>query len=81
MGFFLDLFVLVIAILLILFIVTQVFLPLFSGEPLFPIFRKSAVKTEITKAEKALETVAEAAHLKQIADELERQTAKLKEPK
>jgi hypothetical protein len=81
MGFFIDLFVVMIAIALIVFVVAQVIIPLFSGEPMFSLFRKSAVKAEIVKAEHALETVAEATHLKQVVTELERQTAKLKEPK
>lgn len=81
MGFFIDLFVWVCIILVMVAVATQVLFPLFSGEPLFPLFRKSAVKAEIAKAESTLESVAEAAHLKKLADEIERQTAKLKEPK
>ena len=81
MGFFIDIFVLVIAIILILFVITQVIYPMFTGEPMFSLFRRSAVKVEIEKAEHVLETVAEAAHLKRVATEIERQAAQLKEPK
>lgn len=81
MGLFIDVAVWVFIMLVLVFVATQVIFPLFSGEPLFPFFRKSAVKTEIVKAESTLESVAEAAHLKKLADEIERQTAKLKDPK
>lgn len=80
MGLFIDLFVFVVAILFIVAIAMQVIVPLFSGEPMFPLFRKSAVKAEIVKAEKTLETVAEATHLKQLTTEIERRTAALKDP-
>jgi len=77
MGFFLDLIVFVIAILLILFLITELFYPLFTGGPLFPIFRKSAVKKEISKAEHALEQVAEISHLKKVVNEVQRRSAEL----
>ncbi len=82
MGFaLLELLLVVMAVMVLLFLATQVVAPLFSGEPMFPLFRKSAVKADIIKAEHTLETVAEAAHLKQLADEIQRRTAQLKEPK
>ena len=81
MGFFIDVFVLVAAILLILFVITQVIYPMFTGEPMFSFFFKSEVKMEIEKAEHVLESVAETAHLKKVAAEIERQAAQLKEPK
>ncbi len=77
----LELLLVVMAVLVLLFLATQVVAPLFTGEPMFSLFRKSAVKAEIIKAEHTLESVAEVAHLKDIADEIQRQTAKLKEPK
>jgi hypothetical protein len=79
MGFYLDLFVIVVVIMLILLMVTQLVYPMFTGEPLFPLFRRSAVKKEIEKVEHALEEVAEATHLKQVVDELNRRSANLKE--
>lgn len=81
MGLFIDVIVIVAMIMLIVAMLTQVVVPLFSGEPMFPLFRKSAVKAEIEKAEQTLETVAEAAHLKKLADEIERRTSALKDPK
>lgn len=73
----LELLVWCIIFLVILIMATQVIMPVFSGEPMFPLFRKSAVKTEIVKAEKTLETVAEAAHLKQLSDEIQRRSSAL----
>jgi hypothetical protein len=77
MAIFLDLLVVVIAILLILFIATQIFVPMYTGEPMFPFFRKSAVKTEIAKAEDVLGEVAEIAHLKRVSEEIQRRTAEM----
>jgi hypothetical protein len=77
MPIFIDLFVIIVAILLILIVLTQMVVPLFSGEPMFPIFRKSAVKEDIAKAEHMLGEVAEAAHLKRVVTEIKRQTAEL----
>lgn len=75
--FLLELLVCSAIVVFFIVIATQVIVPLYSGEPMFPIFRKSVVKSEIGKAEKTLETVAEAAHLKQLADEIERRTSAL----
>lgn len=77
MVLFLNLLVAVVAVLLILFMATQLFWPMFTGEPLFPLFRKSAVKAEIAKAESALEEVAEVTHLKKVVSEVQRRTAEL----
>lgn len=73
----LELFVFLAAVLIVLTVVTQVIVPGISGEPMFPLLRTSAVKVEITKAEKELETLAEAAHLKNVATEVERRKAEL----
>ena len=75
--FFADLFILLVVFALILFAVTQVVYPMFSGEPLFPIFRRSAVRSKIVEAEHTLETVAEVAHLKKIVGEIESRTAEM----
>lgn len=74
---FIGLFVVVIAILLVLFVVAQVILPALNGEPLFPSFRKSAVRQEISKATKTLEEVAEVSHLKKVVSEVQRRTAEM----
>lgn len=74
---FLALLTVIVGILLMLFIVTQMAFPMISGEPLFPIFRKSVIKEEIIKAEHKLETVAETEHLKRVVDEINRREAKL----
>jgi hypothetical protein len=44
---------------------------------MFPFFRKSAVKTEIAKAEDVLGEVAEIAHLKRVSEEIQRRTAEM----
>jgi hypothetical protein len=77
MGLFLDVLVIVVAIMLILLLVTQLFYPMFTGEPLFSLFRRSAVRAEIAKAEHALETVAEVGHLKKVVNEVQRRSAEL----
>lgn len=77
MGIFIDLFILIAVILVFLVFATQVLVPLFTGEPLFPAFRKTAVKAEIQKAEQTLESVAEAEHLNKVVTEIKRRTAEM----
>ncbi len=73
----LDICIMVVAFLFLLCAITQVLLPVLSGEPMFPSFRKSVVRAEIEKTEQALETVAEAEHLKRVVTEINRRTAEL----
>ena len=75
--FIIDLLVFVIDILFIICVITQVMVPIFSGEPLFPFFRKSLVKEKIVVAEQHLETVSEEEHLKRVVDEINRRKAEL----
>ena len=74
---FIDLFVMLMAFALIMLLVTEVVAPLTTGEPLFPHFRRSVVRSEIVKAEHALEEVAEVSHLKQVVSEVQRRAAEL----
>ena len=74
---FFDLFVMLVAFTLVMLFITEVAIPLVTGEPLFPHFRRSAVRTEIVKAEHALEEVAEVSHLKQVVSEVQRRAAEL----
>ena len=77
MPIFIDLGVAVAIFLLIIFIASQIIVPYREGEPLFPYFRKSAVKDEIYKAERALEGVAEIAHLKKVVNQLNSRLAEM----
>jgi hypothetical protein len=79
MVLFLDLLVFALAVVILLTFISQVVAPCYTGEPMFPFFRKSSVKQEIGKAEKELEMLAEAAHLKHIATEIERRKAELEQ--
>lgn len=77
MGFFIDVFVSFVGLLLILLVITQVVWPFITGEPMFPLFRKSKIKEEISKAEHVLEEVAEVTHLNKVVSEVQRRTADL----
>lgn len=66
MVIFLDLLVLALCTLLVVILATQILYPIYTGEPLFPLFRKSSVRDEISKAERALEEVTEENRLKEI---------------
>lgn len=79
MPIFLDLLVVVIAILLFMVVITQLVIPVYTGEPFFPFFRKSAIRKEITKTEHELEGIAEQAHLKELKDKLDRLRSQLGE--
>lgn len=77
MTLILDFLVLVLIITIVMFIVTQVIVPVVTGKPVFPLFRKSAVKAQISEAEKTLNELAEKAELMGIVNEVERRTAEL----
>jgi predicted Holliday junction resolvase-like endonuclease len=75
----LDLFVLIIVIGAIMFLATQVIIPLMRGTVLFPMFGagEAAEKAEI--AEHQLEEIAEQERLQELTEEINRRKAKLKE--
>ncbi len=77
MPIFIDLFVIVVIACAIGLVVSQIIMPLISGEPFFPLLRKSSVRQEIVKAEKDLEVVAEKAHLQKVTTEIQRREAEL----
>lgn len=64
-------------VLVAFFVVTQLVSPTITGEPFFPMFHRKGVQKEITKAEKELQTVAQAEHLKELTDEVDRRKAQL----
>lgn len=77
MPIVLDLASFVIIFMVILFLVIQVVIPVVCGLPMFPLFRKSAVKQKISEAEKALEEVAQSERLSGIIKEVESRKANL----
>jgi hypothetical protein len=73
----LELCIALVLVALVIFIVTQIFYPMITGEPMFSIIRKSAVKGKISEAEHALETVAEVEHLKNVLNQINSRKAEL----
>jgi len=73
----LELVVFISVALVFIFLGTQVVLPIITGEPMFSLFRKSAVKQVIVKAEHTLQEVAEVEHLHKVMEEIQRRKAKL----
>jgi hypothetical protein len=73
----LDLVVLGFVILVMFFIVTQVFQPAIRGTHLFPMFRRNKVAVAIKETEKALEDLADVQQLKETVDEYNRRKAEM----
>lgn len=73
----LELFVFILVFVVFLFLVTQVVWPIITGEPLFPLFRKSAVKEVIKTAENQLTEIAEVEHLNKVMAEIQRRKAEM----
>lgn len=73
----LELTVTIAVVLTFVFLGTQIVWPIVTGEPLFPIFRKSAVKSVIKQAEHQLEEVAELAHLNKLMADIQRRKAEM----
>lgn len=76
----LDLSLIIVGIVVLLFLVTQVIMPMIFGTPFFPIFG-TLLKRDIEAAGWELENVAEAERLKAMQDEINARKAKLKEEK
>lgn len=76
----LDLVVLLIIIGAILFLGTQVIIPLARGTVMFPMFGTGSNVTEkVEQAEHTLEEIAEQERLKELTEEINRRKAKLEE--
>lgn len=76
---YLDLLVVLLAIAVVLFFVTQVGIPFFQGTPYLPIFRKTEVHEAVVEAEHTLETISEVERLKELNEQISQRTNKLKE--
>ena len=75
MVIFIDMLVVIVAILLVIAVITQLLEPVCSGEPLFPFFRKSTVKDEIAKTQHELEELAQYTHLQDLLSQVNRRKA------
>jgi len=74
----LDIFVTVIAILIVALFTTQVLIPFIMGTPFFPQFRKlTPMRAEVAAAEKELTEKTELVLLQEQLDELNRRKAEL----
>lgn len=67
--------VVMVALLLMIAVIIELIVPLYTGEPLFPFFRKSAVKDEITKTQHELEELAQYTHLQDLLSQVNRRKA------
>jgi len=76
---YLDLLVVLLAIAVVLFFVTQVLVPFVRGTPYFPILRKTAVSEAVVEAEQTLEELSEIERLKALNEQITQRTNKLKE--
>lgn len=77
----LDLLVFAVIIGALLFLATQVVIPLMRGTVLFPIFGAGEAAEKVEVVEHQLEEIAEEERLKELTDELNRRKAQLKEGK
>lgn len=73
----LFLFNLTLAFCVILFLVTQVLIPLRKGVRLFPLFRHHPLKDELEEAEDTLANTAEMVDLKEQINDINRRKAEL----
>ena len=74
----LELLLILMAVMLLLFMITQVVIPLVRGTPFFPQFRKSTpLKEQVVTAERELEEITEYVHLKEDLGEINRRKAQL----
>jgi len=76
---YLDLLIVLLAIAVVLFFVTQVLVPFVRGTPYFPNFRKTAVHEAVVDAEHTLEELSEVERLKALNEQITQRTNKLKE--
>jgi len=78
----LAIFLLIALIGTVVFVVSQIAVPLVNGTPLYPDFRKkSPVAERIEQADSVLEDVAEAKILHNRVQEIKRQTAEMEDEK
>jgi hypothetical protein len=73
----LELTIGILVVCVFIFLGTQVVWPIITGEPLFPVFRKSAVAQVIVQAEHKLQEVAEVEHLNKVMSEIQRRKAEM----
>jgi hypothetical protein len=78
MGIALELLLVALATFVLLFIVTQILIPLATGTPFFPqIRKKTPMKEKVIAAERELEETNEFVHLKEELNEINRRKAQL----
>jgi hypothetical protein len=78
MILFLDLMLLIVAVLILLAFVTQIVIPAKNGTPMFPFFRTSETAVAVQIAEEELAHIAEMEHLDELQEEINRRKAQLK---
>lgn len=76
---YLDIFVGLLAIAVVLLFVTQVLIPFVRGTPYFPILQKTAVHEAVVKAEHTLEELSEIERLKALTEQINQRTNKLRD--
>lgn len=76
---YLDLFIVLLAIAIVLFFVTQVLVPFVRGTPYFPIFDNSEAHEATIEAEHTLEELSEIERLKALTEQINNRTTKLKD--
>lgn len=76
---YLDLFIALIAIAVVLFFVTQVLVPFVRGTPYFPSFLSTEVHEKVVEAEHTLEELSEVEQLKALTEQINARTTKLKD--
>jgi hypothetical protein len=78
MGILLELMVIGMGVLVLLFVLTQILIPLVRGTPFFPQLRKSTpLKEQVVAAEHELEETTEYVQLKSELKEINRRKAEL----
>jgi hypothetical protein len=76
---YLDLFIVLLAIAVVLFFVTQVLVPFVRGTPYFPNLRKTAAHEAVVEAEHTLEELSEVERLKALTEQITQRSNKLKD--
>lgn len=74
---FLGLWLFIVVSCVVLFLVTQVAIPISKDIPLFPMFRKSEIDPLIEKVDEELDKTSELLELKRKTDKLKRRKAEL----
>lgn len=76
---YLDLFIVLLAIAVVLFFVTQVLVPFVRGTPYFPNLRISEAHEAVVEAEHTLEELSEVERLKTLTEQITQRSNKLKD--